>query len=141
MFFICSHFRSYVVFCSIFTVLWLPLATLLGALADHLEPLAHHLSPLAHHLGSLRFPVRPLRAFRGALGLPSGRPLAVLTPLRPFGRAIASMDAAWTSQSTILERFLIKFESMFDNFLSNFAYSWRSMWPCFPIFVNELFGS
>ena len=26
-------------------------------------------------------------------------------------------------------------------FLSNFAYSWRSMWPCFPIFVNELFSS
>jgi hypothetical protein len=79
MFFICSHFRSYVAFGSIFAVLWLPLATFLGALADHLGPLAHHLSPLTHQLGSLGLPVGPLRAFWGALGLPSGRPLAALT--------------------------------------------------------------
>ena len=74
MFFVCSRFRSYVLFGSLFVVLWLPLGTLLRPLAHHLDPLAHHLGPLAHHLDTLR-------AFWDALGLPSGRPLAVLTLL------------------------------------------------------------
>ena len=74
MFFICSRFRSYVLFGSLFVLLWLPLGTFLG-------PLAHHLGPLTHQLGPLGLPVGPLRAFWGALGLPSGRPLAALTLL------------------------------------------------------------
>ena len=74
MFFLCSRFRSCVLFASLFVVLWLPLGTLLG-------PLAHHLGPLAHHLDPLGFPVELLRAFWGALGLPYGRPLAALTLL------------------------------------------------------------
>ena len=59
---------------SLFVVFWLPLATLLAPLADHLGPLAHHLGPLAHHMD-------PLGASWDGLGLPSGRPLAVLTLL------------------------------------------------------------
>ena len=74
MFFICSRFRLYVLLSSLFVVLWLPLPTLLGPLADHLGPLADHLGPLAHHLD-------PLGAFSGRLGLPSARPLAILTLL------------------------------------------------------------
>ena len=70
--FICSRFRLYVLLSSLFVVLWLALSTLLGPLADHLGPLAHHLGALAHHLD-------PLGAFWDGLGLPSGRPLAVLT--------------------------------------------------------------
>mgnify|MGYP004023224267 CR=1 FL=1 len=81
MFFICSRFRSYVVFGSLFVVFWLPLGTSLDPFAHHLGPLAHHFGPLAHHLGLLGLPVGPLRAFWGALGLPCGRPLAALTVL------------------------------------------------------------
>ena len=67
MFFICSRFRSYVVFGSLFVVFSLPLET-------SLDPFAHHLGPLAHHMD-------PLRASWDGLGLPFGRPLAVLTLL------------------------------------------------------------
>ena len=81
MFLVCSRFRSYVLFGSLFVLLWLPLGTYLGPLAHHLGPLAHHLGPLTHQLGPLGLPVGPLRAFWGALGLPSGRPLAALTRL------------------------------------------------------------
>ena len=63
-------------------------------------------------------PGNPSWVSEGLLGRPSaplwasvGRPDP---PLRPFGRAIASMDAAWTSQSIILDRFWLKFEHMFD---------------------------
>ena len=99
--------------------------------------MAHHLGSLAHHLGPLGFPVGPLRTW-APLWASIGRPDP---PLRPFGGAIASMDAAWTSQGIILDRFWLKFEPMFDYFWSNFAYFWRSMWPYFSIFVNELFSS
>ena len=61
-------------FGTLFVVLWLPLGTLL-------RPLAHHLDPLAYHLDPLGLPVGSLSAFWGALGLPSGRPLAALTLL------------------------------------------------------------
>ena len=81
MFFVCSRFRSYVLFCSLFVVLWLLLGTLLRPLAHHLDPLAHHVDPLAHHLDPLGLPVGSVRAFWGALRLRSGRPLAALTLL------------------------------------------------------------
>ena len=75
---------------------------------------------LGRPFGTLGSPFEPLGPPFGLPGLPScasedllGRPWAPLwtsigrpdPPLRPFGGAIASMDAAWTSQSTILARF------------------------------------
>ena len=142
MFFICSHFRSYVAFGSIFAVLWVPLATFLGALADHLGPLAHHLSPLAHHLGPLGFPIGPLRAFLGALGPPSGRPLAALTLLYAH---LGVPLPQWTPLGPPRAPFWNDFGSNFSRFknifgpISSILGDLRG--PCFPIFVPDLFGS
>ena len=123
MFFVCSRFRSYVLFGSLFVVLWLPLATLLG-------PLAHHLDPLAHHLDPLGLPVGFLRAFWGALGLPSGRPLAALTLLYAH---LGGPLPQWTPLGPPRASFWIDFGSNLSKC--------STMWPCFPIFVNELFSS
>ena len=127
MFFICSRFRLYVLLSSLFVVLWLPLATLLGRLADHLGPLAHHLGPLGSPFG-------PPESFWDGLGLPSGRPLAVLTLLyahlggslpqwTPLGPPRAPFWVDFGSNlskcSTIFELFRIFLEiyvAMFSNF-------------------------
>ena len=111
MFFICSRFRSYVVFGSLFVVFWLPLGTSLDPFAHHLGPLAHHFGPLAHHLGLLGFAVGPLRRPWVPLWAYVGRPDR---PLRPLGGAIASMDAAWASQSTIWGRFGVNFDTILE---------------------------
>ena len=127
---------------SLICAFWLPFLSSCDSLLDPFGPLGPPFGPLGPPFGP---PGSPSWVSEGLLGRPSaplwasiGRPDP---PLRPFGRAIASMDAAWTSQSIILDRCWLKFEPMFDYFWSNFAYFWRSMWPCFPIFVNELFSS
>ena len=109
MFFICSRFRSYVLFGSLFVLLWLPLGTFLGPLAHHLGPLAHHLGPLAHQLGPLGLPVGPLRAFWGALGLPSGRPSAALTLL--YAHSGGPLPP-WTPLGPLRASFWIDFEQI-----------------------------
>ena len=78
---------------------------------------------LGRPFGTLGPPFEPLGPPFGLPGVPSwvsesllGRPWAprwasIGRPdpsLRPFGGAIASVDAAWTSQSTILERFWLQ---------------------------------
>ena len=72
-----------------------------------------HLGFLASHL---RFPgllVGPLEASWNPPGLPTGRPLAALTPPQsPLEGAIGSLNASPTSQLTILVRFRVHFTSM-----------------------------
>ena len=127
---------------SLICAFWLPFCALVAPFGNLFGPLGPPFGPLDPPVGS---PGAPSWASESLLGRPwapiwasIGRPDP---SLRPFGGAIASMDAAWTSQSTILGRFWFKFETILEYFWSNFAYFWRSMWPCFPIFVNELFSS
>ena len=82
-------------------------------------PFGDPFGPLGRPFGTLGPPFEPLDPPVGLPGAPSwasesllGRPWAPIWAsigrpdphLRPFGGAIASMNAAWTSKSTILER-------------------------------------